>query len=44
MLYFGCKMSSGGKKMIYDSLNELDERVENYGVSLLSYVALNCAR
>lgn len=29
---------------IYDELNSLDENVENYGVSCLSYVALNCAR
>lgn len=36
--------------MIYDLLNELEEsdeleeKVENYGVTPLSYVALNCAR
>lgn len=30
--------------MIYDELNELDNNDELYGVSPLSYVALNCAR
>ena len=30
--------------MIYDSLNEMEERNEFYGVSPLSYVALGCAR
>ncbi len=30
--------------MIYDNLNELDNNYENYGVSPLSYVTLNCAR
>ncbi len=30
--------------MIYDYLPEMDEDVESYGVSPLSYVALNCAR
>ncbi len=29
---------------IYDELNELDESLTEYGVSCLSYVALNCAR
>lgn len=29
---------------IYDELNELDEPVEDYGVSPLSYVVLDCAR
>lgn len=29
---------------IYDELNELDESVENYGVSPLSYVVLECGR
>lgn len=29
---------------IYDELNNLDEQVDSYGVSPLSYVALNCAR
>lgn len=29
---------------IYENLNELEEKTENYGVSPLSYVALNCAR
>lgn len=31
----------GGKKMIYDVLNKLDE---SEGVSPLSYEVLNCAR
>ena len=30
--------------MLYESLNELEERNELYGVSPLSYVALGCAR
>lgn len=30
--------------MIYDDLPELDEDVESFGVSPLSYVTLNCAR
>ncbi len=30
--------------MIYDMLNELDEANENYGVSPLSYVVLDCAK
>ena len=29
---------------IYDELTKLEESVEAYGVSPLSYVALNCAR
>lgn len=29
---------------IYEELNELDEKVEECGVSVLSYVALNCGR
>lgn len=29
---------------IYEKLDALDERVDNYGVSPLSYVVLNCAR
>lgn len=29
---------------IYEELNELDNEVEDMGVSPLSYVALNCAR
>ena len=30
--------------MIYDSLNEMEESNEIYGVSPLSYVVLDCAR
>ncbi len=30
--------------MIYDLLNKMEETNEYYGVSPLSYVALNCAR
>ena len=30
--------------MIYDSLNEMEESNELYGVSPLSYVVLSCAR
>lgn len=30
--------------MIYDRLFEMEEANENYGVSPLSYVVLNCAR
>ena len=29
---------------IYDNLNDMDEEVENYGVSPLAYVVLDCAR
>ena len=29
---------------IYDELNELEDTNENYGVSPLSYVVLDCAR
>ena len=30
--------------MIYEEIIDWDEDVESYGVSPLSYVALNCAR
>ena len=30
--------------MVYDRLNEMEERNDYYGVSPLSYVALGCAR
>ncbi len=30
--------------MIYEMLFKMDEANENYGVSPLTYVALNCAR
>lgn len=30
--------------MVYDRLNELDDNVEEYGVSPLAYVVLGCAR
>lgn len=29
---------------IYEEMKDWDENVENYGVSPLTYVALNCAR
>ena len=29
---------------LYENMNELDENVEAYGVSPLSYVILNCGR
>lgn len=41
MLYCICYQSSVGKKMIYDLLNELDDRE---GVTPLEYEVLNCAR
>ncbi len=41
MLYCRYNQGSGGKKMIYDYLNELDNQE---GISPLSYEVLNCAR